>query len=100
MTETIGQRELSQMFQSAAARIRERHGELSALDCVSGDGDHGATMLRIVDQLDLAVRASGSRKPFSTTPAGRFSAWMAALPVHFSEPCFWAWRMRRSPAAP
>jgi phosphoenolpyruvate---glycerone phosphotransferase subunit DhaL len=58
MNGTIGQRELSQMFQSAAAHIRERHAELSALDSVSGDGDHGATMLRIVDQFDIAALAS------------------------------------------
>jgi dihydroxyacetone kinase-like protein len=58
MTGTIGQHELSQMFRSAAARIRERHGELSVLDSVSGDGDHGTTMLRIVDQLDIAQSSS------------------------------------------
>jgi dihydroxyacetone kinase-like protein len=57
MTSTIGKHELSQMFRSAAARIREQHAMLSALDSASGDGDHGATMLRIVDQLDLAASA-------------------------------------------
>ena len=55
MTGTIGQHELSQMFRSAAARIRERHGELSVLDSISGDGDHGATMLRVVNQLESAA---------------------------------------------
>jgi dihydroxyacetone kinase-like protein len=58
MTLTIGQIELSEMFRSAAARIREQHTELSALDSVSGDGDHGATMLRIVHQLDVAAPAA------------------------------------------
>jgi len=64
MTGTIGQHELSQMFQSAAARIRERHAVLSELDSASGDGDHGATMLRIADQLgDGAVRPGESAEP-------------------------------------
>lgn len=62
MTGTIGQHELSQMFRSASARIRERHVELSALDSASGDGDHGATMLRIVDQLDIAATSSSELK--------------------------------------
>src|SRR5271154_6647339 len=58
MTGTIGQHELSQMFQSAAALIREHHAELSALDSASGDGDHGATMLRIADQLGIAASSA------------------------------------------
>ena len=61
MTGTIGQHELSQMFQSAAALIREHHAELSALDSASGDGDHGATMLRIADQLDIAASSADLR---------------------------------------
>jgi dihydroxyacetone kinase-like protein len=55
MTQTIGQNEMAQMFAAAAARIREQHAALSALDCASGDGDHGSTMLRVVEQLDRAV---------------------------------------------
>jgi dihydroxyacetone kinase-like protein len=62
MTGTIGQHELSQMFRSASARIRERHVDLSVLDSASGDGDHGATMLRIVDQLDIAASSSSEPK--------------------------------------
>lgn len=61
MTGTIGQHELSQMFQSAAALIRERSAELSALDSASGDGDHGATMLRIADQLGMAASSADLR---------------------------------------
>jgi dihydroxyacetone kinase-like protein len=45
------------MLQSAAARIKEQNVALSALDSAIGDGDHGATMLRIVDQL-VAVAAN------------------------------------------
>lgn len=58
MTPTIGKHELSQMFRSAASRIRGHHAMLSELDSASGDGDHGTTMLRIVDQLDLATSAA------------------------------------------
>jgi dihydroxyacetone kinase-like protein len=61
MTGTIGPHELSQMFQSAAARIRECHAELSALDSASGDGDHGATMLRIAHQLGIAASSADLR---------------------------------------
>ncbi len=46
------------MFRCAASRIREQHAMLSALDSATGDGDHGTTMLRIVDQLDLAASAA------------------------------------------
>jgi len=63
MTRTIGQHELSQIFQSAAARIRERHAVLSELDSASGDGDHGATMLRIADQLGGALPPGESAEP-------------------------------------
>jgi phosphoenolpyruvate---glycerone phosphotransferase subunit DhaL len=55
MTETVGQNEMARMFAVAAARIREQHAALSALDCATGDGDHGSTMLRVVEQLDHAV---------------------------------------------
>ncbi len=60
MTETIGVDELGFMFQGAAARIRERHQRLSELDCVAGDGDHGSTMLRIVEQLEHAANSGGT----------------------------------------
>lgn len=63
MSGTIGQHELSQMFRSSAARIREDHSRLSALDSLSGDGDHGTTMLRIADRLDIAVRSCESAEP-------------------------------------
>jgi phosphoenolpyruvate---glycerone phosphotransferase subunit DhaL len=51
MIETITGSELKQMFENAAALIREQSGALCALDSVAGDGDHGATMLRVVEQL-------------------------------------------------
>lgn len=52
MTQRITAIELSRMTKSAALRIREQHPRLSALDSSCGDGDHGSTMLRIVDRLE------------------------------------------------
>jgi len=52
MSESAGVTELILMFKGAAARIREENQRLSELDCVAGDGDHGATMLRAVEQLE------------------------------------------------
>jgi len=43
------------MLKGAAAQIREHHQKLSALDCVAGDGDHGSTMLRVVEQFEHAA---------------------------------------------
>ncbi len=60
MTETIGSREWKQMVRSAAVQIKEQNAVLSALDSAIGDGDHGATMLRIVDHLS-AVTVSEDR---------------------------------------
>ncbi|MFN7993875.1 MAG: dihydroxyacetone kinase subunit DhaL [Bryobacteraceae bacterium] len=55
MSQDIGVAELGEMFRNAAALIRERHKHLSELDCVAGDGDHGSTMLRAVEQLERAA---------------------------------------------
>jgi phosphoenolpyruvate---glycerone phosphotransferase subunit DhaL len=49
--------DLSRMMAGAAAKIRERHAWLSELDSVAGDGDHGATMLRVVKCLEQAFSA-------------------------------------------
>jgi len=49
--------DLALMFKGAAAQIRAEHQRLSALDCVAGDGDHGSTMLRVVEQLEQAAGA-------------------------------------------
>jgi phosphoenolpyruvate---glycerone phosphotransferase subunit DhaL len=55
MTETIGKDELARMFAGAADRIRNEHERLSELDSIGGDGDHGSTMLRCVEQLEKAA---------------------------------------------
>lgn len=41
----------AQMIQGAASSIRAHHALLSELDSVAGDGDHGSTMLRVMDRL-------------------------------------------------
>jgi dihydroxyacetone kinase-like protein len=45
---------------SAASRIREQHAYLSQLDCIAGDGDHGTTMLRIMDRLENAFTGNAA----------------------------------------
>src|SRR6185312_4174645 len=47
------------MVLGAASSIRGHHALLSELDSVAGDGDHGATMLRIVESLEKSF-GSGS----------------------------------------
>jgi phosphoenolpyruvate---glycerone phosphotransferase subunit DhaL len=58
--------EFSRMVAGAAARIREKHLQLSELDSIAGDGDHGATMLRVMDRLEQAF-AHGVATDFKTT---------------------------------
>ena len=41
------------MFAQAAACIRSEHQRLTELDSVGGDGDHGTTMLRAAEQMEL-----------------------------------------------
>ena len=48
------------MIDGAAASIRANMPRFaSQLDCVAGDGDHGATMLRVVDQLEKTFAPGG-----------------------------------------
>ncbi len=59
MSDRIGKVEFARMARGAARRIREKHLWLSELDSLSGDGDHGTTMLRIVDRLEQVCVSSG-----------------------------------------
>jgi dihydroxyacetone kinase len=59
MNRPIGKEEIAGMFSAAAERIRAEENTLSALDSVAGDGDHGATMVRIAARLEAA--ATGGR---------------------------------------
>jgi phosphoenolpyruvate---glycerone phosphotransferase subunit DhaL len=60
MNERIGRAEIASMLAQAATSVRSRHRELSELDSVSGDGDHGTTMLRVAEQLE-GVDASNAK---------------------------------------
>ena len=64
MTESLGAAELLRMLQAAAMRLKEQNLALSALDSIIGDGDHGATMLRIADQF-IAVSENHQADPQS-----------------------------------
>jgi dihydroxyacetone kinase-like protein len=46
------------MFARAAACIRSEHKRLTELDSIGGDGDHGTTMLRAAEQMELWDRSS------------------------------------------
>jgi len=49
---------LVKMLLGAVEQIRENHPKLSELDSFGGDGDHGTTMLRAMENLNKAVDAS------------------------------------------
>lgn len=55
MPDTIGHPQICRMLLAAAARIRANHEMLSRLDSAVGDGDHGTTMLRIMDAVEKTV---------------------------------------------
>lgn len=61
MSDVICMTELRRMFAAAAGHIRKEHEMLSQLDCIGGDGDHGTTMLRAMDQLEMAMNADGEK---------------------------------------
>jgi dihydroxyacetone kinase-like protein len=63
MRERITTSELKQMFLNAAQCLRRQSEELSRLDCVAGDGDHGTTMLKVADQFEAATEEPSSRTP-------------------------------------
>ena len=52
MTDRITKDDFAGMIAGAAALIRGQHAMLSQLDCAAGDGDHGTTMLRVVERLE------------------------------------------------
>lgn len=63
MSDRIPTTDLARMLVDAARRLRERHEYLSELDCVAGDGDHGTTMLRAAEQLEIAAYDASSQTP-------------------------------------
>jgi phosphoenolpyruvate---glycerone phosphotransferase subunit DhaL len=57
MSDSIGKAEFRNMFAQAAAYIRAEHHRLTKLDSMGGDGDHGTTMLRAVEQMEQGTDA-------------------------------------------
>lgn len=60
MTDALDYTALTKMLLGAVAQIRENHKRLSELDSYGGDGDHGTTMLRAMENLRKALEASKS----------------------------------------
>lgn len=55
MLVTIGYSEICQMLLAAASRIRRGHEMLSRLDSAVGDGDHGISMVRVMEAVEKIV---------------------------------------------
>jgi phosphoenolpyruvate---glycerone phosphotransferase subunit DhaL len=60
MSAAIGKAEWKNMFARAADCLRSEHVRLTELDSIGGDGDHGTTMLRAAEQMELAMEPSGA----------------------------------------
>ncbi|MBN2139222.1 MAG: dihydroxyacetone kinase subunit L [Sedimentisphaerales bacterium] len=58
MSDTLDYQGLVNMLLGAAGQIRENHRRLSELDSFGGDGDHGTTMLRAMENLEKSVASS------------------------------------------
>lgn len=52
----IDKQAVSNMLMGAVAQIREHHQYLSELDAATGDGDHGSTILKVMNNLADAVQ--------------------------------------------
>jgi len=55
MTESINYQLVCKMLLTASEKIRQNHELLSKLDAATGDGDHGTTMLRVVDAIEKTI---------------------------------------------
>jgi dihydroxyacetone kinase-like protein len=64
MSDAICISDLRRMFAEAADQIRQEKELLSHLDCIGGDGDHGATMVRAMEMLEGEMNAE-SDKPLN-----------------------------------
>ena len=61
MNQGISKTEIASMFAQAAKNLRLEHQNLTALDSVAGDGDHGTTMLCVAEQLDHAFDQASAK---------------------------------------
>ncbi len=55
MVQAIDYNGVSRMLKAAAGEVRANHEQLSKLDSVGGDGDHGTTMVRAMALIDKTV---------------------------------------------
>ena len=60
MSAAIGKAEWKNMFARAADCLRSEHVRLTELDSIGGDGDHGTTMLRAAEQMELGMEPLGT----------------------------------------
>jgi dihydroxyacetone kinase-like protein len=61
MSDVICISDLRRMFAEAAAQIRREQEMLTRLDCIGGDGDHGATMVRAMEMLESEMNAENDK---------------------------------------
>jgi dihydroxyacetone kinase-like protein len=62
MPETVGRDELVAMLRGAVREIKENHETLSALDSHGGDGDHGTSMVRAMEQVEKVLEEASSEE--------------------------------------
>lgn len=60
MSTLSSKRVLAQMFGEAAGYVRSHSEMLSKLDTVGGDGDHGATMNRVMEAVEQVIKLENS----------------------------------------
>jgi dihydroxyacetone kinase-like protein len=65
MMSTVGLEDWIAMLAGAVAEVKAAHQQLSALDSICGDGDHGTTMLRAANLLEKCI-SQGSGKSVQT----------------------------------
>ena len=68
--QTVDADDLRAMLAAFAAAVREQHPLLTDLDCASGDGDHGTTMLCGAERTEAVLRAT----PADAMPRALFEA--------------------------
>lgn len=75
--QTISLTDLAARFSKAFQDIRDNVDLLSKLDSATGDGDHGVTMVRIVDKAAEAIAAKGTADAAALFKAMGMGALMA-----------------------
>jgi dihydroxyacetone kinase-like protein len=63
----VSRTELGRMFAEATQLIRSQNEILSQLDSQCGDGDHGTTMMRVMEVLEGAIGSSSNERNLSET---------------------------------